>query len=124
MTPAKGQGSSCRKGKENASDDPATKNVDEEAPHSELKRSNKQEGCCDPDSECAPLIDPWYDTHTHFLKVSDKYLPPSLGRVWLSICLCNMEVSWALLTSSYFTSCAHSLRIWVGYRFGLERMGR
>ena len=96
----KGQGSLCRKGKEVASDDPAAKNVDKEAPHSESEHSNEQEGCCDPDSEYAALINLWYDTHAHFLKVSDKYLPPSLGRVWLSICRCNTEVSWALLASS------------------------
>ena len=58
MTLEKGQGSSRCKGKEIASDDPIAKNVDKEAPHSELERSNEEEGCHDLNSECAPFIDP------------------------------------------------------------------
>jgi len=40
MMSAKGQGSSHCKGKEIASDDPATKDVGKEAPYSELERSD------------------------------------------------------------------------------------
>ena len=58
-----------------ASDDLAIKDVGEEAPHSESERSDEEERHHDPDSECAPFIDPWYDTHTHFPKVPSEYLP-------------------------------------------------
>ena len=83
-----------------AFDNPATKNIGEDAPHSESKRSNKQEGRHNPNSECALLINPWYDIHAHFPKVSSEYLPPLLGNVWLSICRHNTEVSWVPLASS------------------------
>ena len=100
MTPAKGQGSSHHKGKEIAFDDLATKDVGEEAPYSKSKRSNEEEGRRDPNSECAPLIDPWYDTHTHFPKMPGEYVPPPPGCVWLSLCRRNTEISWAPLASS------------------------
>ena len=44
-----------------------------------MEYSEEEEGSRDPDSECAPLIDPWYDTHMHFLTVPGDYLPPPLG---------------------------------------------
>jgi len=100
MSPVKGEGSSYRKGKEIASDDLATKNVGEDAPHFESEHSDEEEGHRDPDSVCAPLIDPWYDTYAHFLKVFGKCLPPPSGRVRLSICHRNTKVSWAPLASS------------------------
>ena len=80
MTSVKGQGSSHRKGKEIPSNDPTTKDVGEEAPHSESEHFDEEERCHDSDSECAPLIDPWYDTNTHFPKVNE-YAPPPQGRV-------------------------------------------
>ena len=80
MSPAKGEGSSRRKGKEIASDDPATKNVSEDAPHFESERSDEEEGRHDLDSVCAPLIDPWC-------------LPPLPSHVWLSIYCRNTKVS-------------------------------
>ena len=100
MTPAKGKSSSHHKGKEIAFDDPATKIVGKNAPLSELEHSEEDERGRDLDSECASLIDPWYDTHAYFPKVSGKYFPPPLGRIWLSICCCNTEVSWAPLAFS------------------------
>ena len=51
------------------------------------------------DSECTPLIDPWYDTHSHFPKMPGEYLPPPLSHVWLSLCRHNTEISWAPLAS-------------------------
>ena len=100
MSPAKGKGSSHRKGKEISSDDLATKNIGEEAPFSKLEGFDEEERGCDSHSECAPLIDPWYDAHAYFPKVSGEYLPPPPSCVWLSICYRNMEVSWAPLASS------------------------
>ena len=100
MTLAKGQGSSCRKGKEVTSDDLATWDVAEEAFHSKSKHFDKEEAWCDPDSECAPLIDRWYDAHAHFPKVPTEYTPPPLGRVWLTLYHRNPKISWALLASS------------------------
>ena len=100
MTSAKGEGSSRHKGKEIVANDPPSKATRKEAPLSELEHSEKEEGSRNPNSECPPLIDPWYDTHTHFPMVPGDYFPLPRGRVWLSICRYDMEVSWAPLASS------------------------
>ena len=73
MTLAKGQSSSRRKGKEVASNDPATRDVGEEALHFESECSDEEEAWCNPVNECTPLINPWYDTHAHFPKVPWVY---------------------------------------------------
>ena len=73
MMPAKGQNSSRRKGKEIFSDAPIVRDVGEEVMYSESDHSNEEEARRAPDGECAPLIDPWYDTHAHFLKVPIDY---------------------------------------------------
>ena len=99
MTLEKGEGSSRCKGKEIAAEDPAIEIVGKDAPLSELECS-EEEGSCNPDSEWAPLIDTWYNTHTHFPMVPGDYLPPPPSHVWLSICRCDIEVSWAPLASS------------------------
>ncbi|KAK9983658.1 hypothetical protein SO802_033183 [Lithocarpus litseifolius] len=52
------------------------------------------------DSECAPLINPWYDIHPHFPNVPGDYLQPAPSRVWLALYWRNTDVSWALLASS------------------------
>ena len=127
MTPTKGESFSRRKEKEIATDDHATKTTGEDAHLSESECSEEEEGSCDPDSECAPLIDPWYDTHMHFLVVPSDYLPPPPGCIWLSICHHDTKVSWAPLASSIpdldirqENSLAHSLcnsscvPLWVG----------
>ena len=93
ITPVKGEGSSYCKGKEIAVDDPATKIVGEDAPFSKSEHSKKEEGSHNPDSECAPLINPWYNTYMHFLVVPSGYLPSLAGHVWLSICRRDTEVS-------------------------------
>ena len=93
MTPAKGQNSSRRKGKEIVSDAPAKRDVGEEAVYSELDYSDKEEARRAPDNECALLIDPWYDTHAHFPKVPSDYMPSLSSRVWLALYRCNIVVS-------------------------------
>ena len=93
MTTAKGQGSSHCKEKEVASDDLAMWDVGKEALHSELECSDEEEARCNPDSECTPLIDPWYNTYAHFPKVLSEYMPMLLGHVWLALCHCNMDIS-------------------------------
>ena len=100
MTSAKRKGSSRCKGKEIATDILATKIVGGDVPLSKLECSKEEEGSRDPNNKCAPLIDTWYNTHTHFLVVPCDYLPPPSGHVWLSICCHDMEVSWAPLASS------------------------
>ena len=102
MMLAKDQGSSCHKGNEVVADDPSAKNMGKEAPLSESDCFEEEEGGCDPNSECLPFIDPWYDAHTYFPVVLGDYLLPPAGRVWLYICHRDMEVSWALLASSIF----------------------
>ena len=72
MMMARSHGSLCRKGKEVVSDDPTTRDVGEEATHSESDHFDEEEARRDPDSECAPFIDPWYDTHAHFPKVPSE----------------------------------------------------
>jgi len=98
MTSVKSQGSSHCKGKEVASDDPTTRDVGKEVLLFESEHFNEEEARCDPDSECAPLINLWYNIHAHFLKVLSEYMPLlPLGRVWLALCHRNMDISWALL---------------------------
>ena len=92
MTLAKGEDSSHRKAKEIVVDDLVSKVVGEDAPLSESERSEEEEVSRDLDSECAPLIDLWYDTHMHFLVVPGDYLPPLPGYVWLSVCHRDTEV--------------------------------
>ena len=93
MASVKSQGSSRHKGKKAISDPPAALDVGEEAEYSELEHSNEEEAQRDPDSECAPLIDPWYDVHPYFLKIPSDYalLPP--GCVWLTLSRRNLDVS-------------------------------
>ena len=92
MSLAKGEGFSHCKGKEVAADDPPTETVGEETPYSEWDHF-EEEGGRDLDSECPPLIGPWYATHIHFPVVLGEYSPPLPSRVWLSICHCDTEVS-------------------------------
>jgi len=93
MTPAKSQSSSHRKGKEVICDPPAARDVGEEAVYSELDHSDEEETQRAPNSECAPLIDPWYDIHPHFPKIPGDYTPLPLGCVWLALCWRNTDVS-------------------------------
>ena len=99
MAPVKSQGSSCRKRKKAISDPPTILDVGKEAEYSESEHFDEEEAQHDPNSECAPLIDPWYDVHPYFPKIPSDYalLPPS--RVWLALCRQNLDVSWAPLAS-------------------------
>ena len=98
--PVKGQSSSRHKGKEVVSDPSATYDEDEEAMCSESDSSDKEEAWRPLDSECAPLIDPWYDVHFHFPKVLSDYTPLPPGHVWLALYRRNTEAPWAPLASS------------------------
>ena len=100
MSPVKSQGSSRRKGKAIASDSPAVPDVGKEMGRSDSKRSAKKETQRDPDSKCAPLIDPWYEVNPHFPKIPSDYVPPPLGRVLIALVWRNPDVSWAPLASS------------------------
>ena len=66
MSPVKSPSSSRRKGKAVASDSLA---VPEEVERSDSERSTEEETKRDLDSECAPLIDLWYEISPHFPKV-------------------------------------------------------
>ena len=100
MSPVKSQGSSRRKGKAIASDSPAVPDVGEETIHSDSKQFAGEETRRDPNSECAPFIDPWYEAHPYFPKVPGDYAPPPLlGRVWLALGRRNPDISWAPLSS-------------------------
>ena len=104
MSSIKGDGSSHRMGKEVAANDPPTKTMGEEAPYSKLDHSEEEEeeegGGRDLGSECPPLINPWYNIFIHFPIVLGDYLLLPLGRMWLSICHYDTEVSWAPLVST------------------------
>ena len=86
MTLGKSQGSSHRKGKEVISAPLATHDVGEEAVYSKSDHSDVEEAQRDPDNECAPLIDPWYNIDPHFPKIPGDYALPLLGHVWLDLC--------------------------------------
>ena len=132
MSPVKSQGSSRHKGKAIASDSPTVPDVGEEMEHSELEQSTGEETQRDPNSECAPLIDLWYEVHPHFPNVPGNYAPSAPGRVWLALGRRNPDVSWAPLASSIPDLAIRqgiSLPVPIHFEFGwhclgLERMGR
>ena len=93
IAPVKISSSSRRKGKEAVYDPPIEQETDEEAVYSELDHSNEEEAWRDPDSECAPLIDPWYNVYLSFPKIPGDYVPPPSSRVWLTLCRQNLNTS-------------------------------
>ena len=97
MFPVKSPSSPHRKGKMVASDSPT---VPEEVERSDSERSTEEETERDPDSECAPLIDPWYEINPHFPKVPSEYVPPPPSRVLITLVRRDPDVSWAPLASS------------------------
>ena len=86
MAPVKSSGSSLRKGEEVVYDPPIEQETGEEAVYSESDHSDEEKEWRDPDSECAPLIDPWYDVYPSFPKILGDYVPSSPSRVWLALC--------------------------------------
>lgn len=123
MSPAKDESSSHRKGKKVAADNLLTKTVAEKTPHFELDHSEEEEGGHDLDSECPPLIDLWYDTHIRFPVVPSDYSSPPSGRVWVSICRHDMEVSWAPLAPTILDLDIRqgtSLLVPILFEFGLS----
>ena len=58
MALVKSSGSSRRKRKEVVYDPPVEQEIGEEAVYSKSDHSDEEEAQHDPDSECAPLIDP------------------------------------------------------------------
>ena len=97
MSPAKSPCSFRRKGKAVAFDPPV---VSEEVDRSDSERSVEEEAERDPNSECAPLIDPWYETNPYFPKAPGDYVPPPPGRVLITLVRRDPDVSWAPLASS------------------------
>ena len=93
MASVKSQGFSRRKGKEIASNPPSVPDVGKEVEYSESEHSVGEEIQCNPDSECAPLIDPWYEVHPHSPKVPGDYAPSPPDHVWLALGRRNPNVS-------------------------------
>ena len=107
MVPMKISSSSRCKGKEAVYDPPVEQETGEEAVYSELDHSDEEEARRDPDSECAPLIDPWYNVYPPFPKIpGDCVLPPS-SRVWLALCRRNLNTSWAPMSSFIYDLVIH-----------------
>ena len=89
--------------------------------YSESDHSNEEEVQRDPDSECAPLIDPWYDVHPYFPKIPGDYAPLPSGCVWLAFCQRNTDISWAPLASSILDLVIRqgtSLPVPIHFKFG------
>ena len=102
MSPVKSPSSSRRKGKTVASDSPA---IPEEVDRSDSERSTEEETERNPDSECAPLIDPWYEINPHFPKVPGEYVPPPPGRVLITLGLFSPR---SIHSPRCFASCTPS----------------
>ena len=102
MAPMKISSSSRCKGKEAVYDPPVEQETSEEAMYSKLDHSDDEEARCDPDSECAPLIDPWYNVYPSFPKILGDFVPPPSSRVWLALCRQNLNTSWAPVSSSVY----------------------
>ena len=121
MAPVKSSGSSRRKGKEVVYDPPAEQEMSEEAVYSESDHSDEEEVRRDPDNECAPLIDPWYDVHPSFPKIPSDYVPLPPSHVWLALCRRNLNTSWAPVSSSIYDLVIHqgiSLPVPIHFEFG------
>ena len=86
MAPMKSLCSSHYNGKEAVYDPSIEQETSEEAVHFELDHSDEEEAQRDPDSECTPLIDPWYDVHPSFPKILGDYVPSLPSHVWLALC--------------------------------------
>ena len=82
MSPVKSPSSSRRKGKTVTFNSPA---VPKEVERSDSERSTDEGTERDPDNECAPLIDPWYEINPYFPKVPGEYVPPLPGRVLITL---------------------------------------
>ena len=74
--------------------------VSEEVDRSNSERSAEEEAERDPNGECAPLIDLWYETSLYFPKAPGNYVPPPPGRVLITLVRRDPNVSWAPLASS------------------------
>ena len=85
MALVKSSGSSHRKGKEVVYNPPIEQETGEEAVYSESNHSDEEEARCDPDSECAPLIDLWYNVYPSFPKIPSDYVLPPPSRVARSL---------------------------------------
>ena len=124
MVPVKSSGSSCHKGKDAIYDPPVEQETVEEDVYSELDHSDEEETRRDPDSECALLIDPWYDVYPSFLKIPGDYVPPPPppSHVWLALCQRNLNTSWAPVSSSIYDLVIRqgiSLPVPIHFEFGL-----
>ena len=86
MVQVKSSGSSRRKGKEAVYDPSVEQETGKEAVYFESDHSDEEEARRDPDNECAPLIDPWYNVYPSFPKIPGDYVPPLPSRVWLTLC--------------------------------------
>ena len=93
MAPVKNSSSSRRKEKEAVYDPPVEQETGKEAVYSELNHFDEEEARRDLDSECAPLIDPWYDVHPSFPKIPGDYVPLSQSCVRLALYRWNLNVS-------------------------------
>ena len=93
MALMKSSGSSSRKGKEAVYDPLVEQETGEEAVYSESDHSDEEKARRDLDSECAPLIDPWYDVHHSFPKILGDYVLLQPSRVWLALCQRNFNTS-------------------------------
>ena len=85
MALVKSLGSSRHKRKEAVYNPPIEQETGEEAVYSESDHSDEEEARCDPDSECAPLIDLWYNVYPSFPKIPGDYVPPPPSHVWLAL---------------------------------------
>ena len=121
MAPVKSSGSSRRKGKEVVYDPPAEQEMSEEAVYSESDHSDEEEVRRDPDNECAPLINPWYDVHPSFPKIPSDYVPLPPSHVWLALYRRNLNTSWAPVSSSIYDLVIRqgiSLPVPIHFEFG------
>ena len=97
MVPVKSPGSSRRKGKEAIYDPPVKQETGEEAVYFESNHSDEEEARRD-------------------------YVLPSPSRVWLAFCRRNLNVSWALVSSTIFDLVIRlgiSLPVPIHFEFGL-----
>lgn len=101
MSLVKTEGSTHHKGKDTTIDPPTIEGkVGKETPFSKSKHFKKERAARDLDRECPLIIDPWYDTHSHFPVIPIDYSPFLLSHVWLSLEQQKINAPWAPLATS------------------------
>ena len=115
IAPVKSLGSSHCKGKEAIYDPRIEQETGKEAVYSKSDHSDEEKAWHDLDSECAPLINPWYDVHPSFPEIPGDcaaVADPCVARSLPAKPQCFLGLGvflhlWSSHSLRHFTPCAY-----------------